>query len=94
MGSFLENLTTKSFKMQALEVIGNIDKDGFLKIEKPLAVKNRKVKVIILFPDDDVLDDSLWLKALANNPSLDFLNEPEEDIYTPQHGKPFVADEV
>ena len=77
--------------MQALEVIGNIDKDGFLKLEKPLLLKNRKVKIIILIPDDDVLDDSLWLRALAKNPALDFLNEPEEDIYTSSDGKPFQA---
>ena len=77
--------------MQALEVLGNIDKDGFLKLEKPLVLKNRKVKIIILIPDDDVLDDSLWLRALAKNPALDFLNEPEEDIYTSSDGKPFQA---
>ena len=77
--------------MQALEVIGNIDKDGFLKLEKPLLLKNRKVKIIILVPDDDMLDDSLWLRALAKNPALDFLNEPEEDIYTSSDGKPFQA---
>lgn len=77
--------------MQALEVVGNIDKDGFLKLEKPLVLKNRKVKIIILIPDDDVLDDALWLRVLSKNPSLDFLNEPEEDIYTPFDGKPFQA---
>ena len=31
--------------MQALEVIGNIDKDGFLNLEKPLVLKNRKVNL-------------------------------------------------
>ena len=80
--------------MQALEVTGKIDKDGFLRLEKPLTLKNRKVKIIILVPDDDVQDDSLWLQGLSANPSFDFLNEPEENIYTSQHGKPFVANEV
>lgn len=75
--------------MQALEVLGNIDKDGFLKLEKPLVLKNRKVKIIILVLDDDILDDSLWLRGLAKKPAFDFLSEPEEDIYTPLDGKPF-----
>ncbi|MBP6828993.1 MAG: hypothetical protein KA165_20660 [Saprospiraceae bacterium] len=75
--------------MQALEVTGKIDKDGFLKIEKPLAIKNRSVKIIILLPDDDMLGDPLWLHGLSANPTFDFLNEPEEYIYTPLDGKVF-----
>lgn len=60
-----------------------------VQVGKTLILKNRKVKIIILVPEDDLLDDSIWLRALAKNPALDFLNEPEEDIYTPLDGKPF-----
>ena len=77
--------------MQALEVTGKIDKDGFLKIDKPLVVKNRNVKIIILLQEDDIMDDALWLRGLSSNPAFDFLNEPEENIYTPADGKPFLS---
>ncbi|ACK70095.1 hypothetical protein PCC7424_1657 [Gloeothece citriformis PCC 7424] len=41
--------------------------------------------------DWDLSEDSEqeWLQAAANNPAFDFLNDPEEDIYTLAHGKPF-----
>jgi len=80
--------------MQALEVTGKIDDDGFLKIDKPLVVKNRSVKIIILLPEDDIMDDALWLRGLSSNPAFDFLNEPEENIYAPADDKPFRPDEI
>lgn len=80
--------------MQALEITGKIDNNGFLKIDKPLAVKNRSVKIIILMQEDDIMDDALWLRGLSSNPAFDFLNEPEENIYTLADGKPFRPDEI
>jgi hypothetical protein len=35
------------------------------------------------------IDEYEWLKAAARNPAFDFLNDPEEDIYTLADGKPF-----
>lgn len=39
--------------------------------------------------DTEEIDDQEWLHAVANNPAFDFLNDPEEDIYTITDGKPF-----
>lgn len=75
--------------MKALEATGNIDNEGFLKLEKPLMLKNKKVKVIILVPEEEVLDDLLWRQAIATNAAFDFLNDEAEDIYTLEDGKPF-----
>jgi len=36
----------------------------------------------------DDLDEQTWLNAIATNPSFAFLNDPEEDIYTLEDGKP------
>lgn len=80
--------------MRAVEATGKIDSEGFLKLEKPLALKNRKVKVIILVQDEDVLDSALWLEAAAANPAFDFLNDEAEDIYTLEDGKPFEPNEA
>ncbi len=35
------------------------------------------------------LTEMEWLQAAAVNPAFDFLNEPEEDIYTLADGRPF-----
>ncbi len=34
-------------------------------------------------------DESEWLQAAARNPAFDFLNDPEEDIYSLADGDPF-----
>lgn len=39
--------------------------------------------------DTEEIDEQEWLHAAANNPVFDFLNDPEEDIYTLADGKPF-----
>lgn len=48
-----------------------------------------KVRVIILFDEDEEAEEPIWLRAGAANPSFEFLNEPEEDVYTAADGKPF-----
>ena len=42
-------------------------------------------------PQDDAEDigESEWLRFAASNPAFDFLKEPQEDIYSPNDGKPF-----
>ncbi|TAM95747.1 MAG: hypothetical protein EPN39_14560 [Chitinophagaceae bacterium] len=73
--------------MNAIEIAGEIDKSGNLLLKKPLSIKNKQVKVIILFEEEDV-DDKLWLKSLTHNPSFNFLKE-EPEIYSKTDGKPF-----
>ncbi len=74
--------------MQAIETTAQIDQLGNLKLLTPLRLRNQKVRVIILLPEGDEIDDKSWLLAIQN-PAFDFLNEPEEDIYSIQDGIPF-----
>lgn len=74
--------------MKAIETTGKIDKNGLLHVS-PLEEKNRNVKVIVLVPDNDDENELEWLKVISKNPSFSFLNEPEEDVYSRQSGKPF-----
>jgi len=75
--------------MKAVEATGKIDKDGILHLSKPLKDKNRKVKVIVLVPEDDAeMEERVWMEAISRNPAFDFLNDPSEDIYSPKDGKP------
>ena len=47
------------------------------------------VRVSHLLPEESDIDEAEWLQAAAANPSLDFLKDPEEDIYTLSDGRPF-----
>jgi len=75
--------------MKVIEAMGTINKKGFLKLDKPIKIKqNEKVKVIILLKEEDI-EEKLWLKALNNNASFEFLKAQEEDIYSLKDGEPF-----
>jgi hypothetical protein len=80
--------------MKAIEIKAKTDNTGNLKLDIPLERKNRQVKILILFKEDDELldDENLWLYSNSNNPSFDFLNEPAEDIYSLNDGEPINHD--
>lgn len=74
---------------KAFEVDGLIDDKKRLLINEPLPIKGpKKVKVLILIEEDD-LDEENFYKSLSENPSFNFLKEPEEDIYSIEDGKDF-----
>jgi len=75
--------------MKAIEINSKTDKHGHLKINYPLNKKNSKVRVIILLiEDNESEEEKLWMQSISNNPSFDFLKEPEEDIYSLDDGEP------
>lgn len=76
--------------MQAIETTGQVDQMGNLKLQAPLQLRNQKVRVIILLPEHDEIDDKTWLYA-TQSPAFDFLNEPEEDIYALQDCNPILS---
>lgn len=81
--------------MTAIEVTGMIDENHQLKLDRPLPLAGPlPVRVIVLYSTADDFDESLWLKAAAANPAFDFLNDPEEDIYTLADGKPLLERDV
>jgi hypothetical protein len=78
--------------MQAIEVTGIVDSQGYLQLDQPLGnTKAQRVRVIVLLGDDladDDIDEQAWNKAAARNPSFAFLQDAEEDIYTLSDGHP------
>jgi hypothetical protein len=74
--------------MKAIELKANIDENGQLKVDTPLKLINTRVKIIVLFPEDNDFDDDEWLAGISASPAFDFLREDEEDIYTIADGKP------
>ena len=79
--------------IQALESNGQIDKDGYLQLDSSLPVKDRRVKVIVLIPNDEEISDNQWLKATKGNEVFGFLDDPAEEIYSMSDGEDF-QDEV
>ena len=76
--------------MKAIEINTKTDNSGHLKFDIPLKEKNKNVRVLILFNENDNLleDEKVWLYSNRNNPSFDFLSEPEENIYSLKDGTP------
>jgi hypothetical protein len=74
--------------MRAIEATGILTAEGQIRLDHPLPqAKPSRVRVILLMPEDDLLDEQTWLSAIARNPSFAFLNDPEEDIYTLEDGQ-------
>lgn len=70
-----------------------INDKGELHLTLEPEMKNKKVKVYIVSEDEG---EDLSLRELSmlikGNPVYDFLNDPEEDIYTINDGKPYKHD--
>ncbi len=75
--------------MKAIETTGRIEKSGHLKLDNPLTShSNQKVKVIVLYDEDDEINEKLWLSSFSDNPAFAFLKDEKENIYTLNDGKP------
>jgi hypothetical protein len=44
--------------------------------------------------EEGEIDESEWLRAAATNLAFEFLNSPEEDIYTLDDGKPLMTRKI
>ena len=76
--------------MRAIEINSKTDKSGHLKLDYQLGKSEQNVRILILvdentYPEED---EKLWLNTIAKSPAFNFLNEPEEDIYSLKDGEP------
>ncbi len=75
---------------KAIEATGTIDDRQRVLLDDPLPLGHEgRVRLLILFPDDEARDEREWLATAAQNPAFNFLNDPAEDVYTLADGKPF-----
>ncbi|MBA4397859.1 MAG: hypothetical protein C0394_10840 [Syntrophus sp. (in: bacteria)] len=79
--------------MTAIELTGTVDENHQLLLDRALPFAGpKRVRVIVLSPlteETEEWNEMEWLKDALKNPVFDFLNDPEEDIYTLTDGKPF-----
>ena len=77
---------------KVVETGATVDERGHLQLDEPIALGGpRRVRVIVLLPDDELADipEREWLAAAARNRAFDFLNDPREDVYSASDGRPF-----
>ena len=75
--------------LTAIETTGTIEQNGRIVIDETFSVNApTSVRVIVLFPESEDLNESDWSQAASKNEAFDFLNDPDEDIYSLTDGKP------
>ena len=75
--------------LTAYETMGTIDERHQLRLDSELPVAGpMRVRVIVLYPLIEDIDESAWLYAAAHNQAFASLHDASEDIYTPDDGKP------
>ena len=78
----------------AIETTGTISAQQQIHLDNPLPISvPKRVRLIVLYPLDDEIDEADWLRAAARNPVFESLKESAEDIYTVSDGKPFHDEE-
>ncbi len=76
--------------MKAIETNGMIENERRLLLDDPLPIlASNRVRVIVLMEEEHEVEEQAWQRSAAANPAFAFLQEPQEDIYTPEDGKPF-----
>jgi hypothetical protein len=73
--------------MKAYEKLIKFDEEGNANISLGKDFGHQEARVVILLKDDEVTEEE-WLKGAMKMGSFDFLNDPAEDIYTLNDGKP------
>lgn len=76
--------------LHTIEMTGTVDEDRRLHLDGRLPIVGpRRVRVILLYPNGDELDEQEWMRAAATSPVFADLAAPEEDLYSPHDGRPF-----
>jgi hypothetical protein len=78
--------------MRAIEVTGSVNEDGFIALDQPIVItKPRHFRGILLLPDTDITEE--WSPMAIDASLREYLDDPEEDIYTLEDGEP-IEDEA
>jgi hypothetical protein len=76
--------------MTAIETTGTVDENHRLKLDEALPLSGpMRVRVIVLYPKAEGVEEEDWLRAAASSPAFQGLEAPEEDVYSLEDGEPF-----
>lgn len=70
--------------MRAIEIKSKTDHAGHIKLDYQLGRSDQNVRILIILEDEsyEQEEEKLWIDSLTKNPAFNFLNEPEEDVYS------------
>ena len=75
--------------LTVIETTGTINENQQIVLDEELPSNApSRVRVIVLFDEDDEIGEKEWIRTASGNEVFDFLNDHEEDIYTLEDGKP------
>jgi hypothetical protein len=75
--------------LTAIETTGTINANHQIVLDEELPDNApSRVRVIVLFDEDNEIGEKEWMKAASGNEVFDFLND-DKDIYSLEDGKPF-----
>ena len=78
---------------KTIEITSKTDKSGHLRLDYNLDISEKKVRILIMLDDEnkkeEFNDEESWLISMSKNPSFNFLNDLEEEIYSLEDGDPF-----
>ena len=77
----------------AIETTATIDEYHQIRLDSPLPIAGpMRVRVIVLYPLTEDIDEATWLYSAARNSAFASLHDASEDIYSIADGKPFDAE--
>ncbi len=75
--------------MKAIEVTGSVNEEGYIALDQPIAnAKSQRFRGILLLSDSMDSQEQEWSPAALHASVRDWLDDPEEDIYTLEDGEP------
>ena len=75
--------------MKAIEVTGSVNEEGYVAFDQPIAnAKPLRFRGILLLPDSIDSQHQEWSPSAISASVRDWLNDPEEDLYTLEDGEP------
>lgn len=76
--------------MKVIEIDGSFDENGSLKLDESIKIINKKVKIIIMVPNESPEKDQSWVEELSIDNALDFLenDDEEDDFLFTEEGEP------
>lgn len=81
--------------LTAIELCGTINEFHQLELDTMIPVAGpKRVRIIVLYQSDSDDGEEEWIHSAIHNPAFDYLNDPQEDVYSISDGKPFDAEEL
>lgn len=71
--------------MEAIEKLVHFDEEGNATLKLGRHFSKKEAKVVVLIKDNEINEEE-WLNLAIKGGAYDFLNEPEENIYTMKDG--------